>query len=164
MTKTNMIKTTNPDLVAFLKTRGHTASIQKDTDQIYLLFKIQDQEIPLFIRQNRESQILNLVCFSPCLMSPKAPPEMGRLLHLLNKEIDLPGFGMDEAPNLVFYRVPLFTYKDEIDEELFYTILTSMPKVIEMFQPVIAAVATGTKFEVIADVVRKQMQSMTPEK
>ena len=69
--------------------------------------------------------------------------DLSCLLHLLNKELDVPGFGMDEMAGVVFYRLMLPTPKKKIDEELLVAYLKTAEHVCQMFSTPIEAVSSG---------------------
>jgi hypothetical protein len=62
---------------------------------------------------------------------------------MLNKELDVPGFGMDEIAGVVFYRLMLPTPNKKIDEELLLAFLKTIEQVCKMFATPIEAVGYG---------------------
>jgi hypothetical protein len=134
-------------LYKLLKQNDFDVQEQKDSNQLYIIFKQDSLEFPLFLKT--DGSILQMIIFLPCKLQPNTAPDMGRLLHLLNKEIDLPGFGMDESPGITFYRLIIPT-NGKIDPEVFLSVLNAMPRLGQMFFPLIAKVANGTKFETVA--------------
>jgi hypothetical protein len=107
---------------------------------------------------DEQNHTLSLILFMPCSMRPKAPVEVARLLHLLNKEIDLPGFGMDETANVIFYRYVLLLPAQEIDGTLLKTVIDSLARLGPSFYPLISSVANGVYFEAVASEARKLLQ------
>ena len=67
------------------------------------------------------------------------------ILHLLNKEMDIPGFGMDEDSKVIFFRIsqPLST-EGELDTDLMDAYLESIKTVCTTFTPAIINVSQGT--------------------
>jgi hypothetical protein len=87
--------------------------------------------------------LLQLLVFIPCQLQKEVIPDMARLLHLLNKELDVPGFGMDEMAGVIFYRLMLPTPNKKIEEELLGAFLRTVEQVCKMFSGPIEAVAMG---------------------
>lgn len=145
----------------------YEADIQQDTRQVYTIFKIAQKEYPLFMRVFDEGHLLQLLAFIPSHLTPnenfsidkkvkrdaagtsehreekKGVADLARLLHLLNKELDVPGFGMDEMAGVVFYRLMLPTPKKKIESELLLAYLKTVEHVCKMFSTPIEAVSSG---------------------
>lgn len=144
-------------LLSHLKKSGLQAEIQKETNQIVIIFKILEREFPLFIRIFEGEELLQLLAFLPFNIKSDTVADTGRLLHLLNKELDIPGFGMDETSSVVFYRCMLPVLNKQIDETILDAFLNSIQLVCKSFAPVIAAVAHGsTTFEEVLKKTREQ--------
>src|SRR5947209_3111552 len=99
-----MIALDNAALLAFFQREGQNAEIQAETNQLYFPIKVSNREFPVFIRIFEDSGLLQQLVFFPCKIDKKMTPDMARLLHMFNKELDLPGFGMDEVAGVVFFR------------------------------------------------------------
>lgn len=139
-----------------LKSQGIEAELQKETGQLCILLKIADREYPLFIRIYEGGDLLQLLAFLPCNTKPETVADTARLLHLLNKEIDTPGFGMDEDPHVVFYRCMIPVKDKQIDGNIFDSYINATQIVCQSFAPVVAAVAYGAvTFE---DVLKKSKE------
>jgi hypothetical protein len=146
------------------------AKLQKETNQIYVVYKIQNQDFPLFIRIYEGTNLLQLLAFMPTNVKPSARPDLARLLHLLNKEMDIPGFGMDETAvaegqgGVAFYRIIIPTMEAKVDELLLDTFIGSIQSISEAFFPVIATVANG--MATYEDVLKKANEAPkeAPEK
>lgn len=144
-------------LLEYFKKKELPAQLQNETNQIVIVFKIGEREFPLFIRIFEGGELLQLLAFLPCNIKNSAVADTGRLLHLLNKELDIPGFGMDEASAVVFYRTMIPVQNQKIDEALLDAYLNSIQLVCKSFAPVIAAVAYGsTTFEEVLKKTREQ--------
>lgn len=155
--------TMTPDsILSFMRKNKYEAEIQPDTQQVYTIFKINKKEYPLFLRVFDDGHLLQLLVFIPCHLEPnenfapgkkdslssghqvkESTADLARLLHLLNKELDVPGFGMDEMAGVVFYRLMLPTPKKKIDEELLVAYLKTAEHVCQMFSTPIEAVSSG---------------------
>lgn len=163
-----MINITSESLLQFMRKNKYEADIQADTQQVYTIFKLNQKEYPLFLRVFDEGHLLQLLVFIPCHLEPNeqfAPgkqkgkarsnassqnedqkvivADIARLLHLLNKELDVPGFGMDEIAGVVFYRLMLPTPKKKIESELLLAFLKTVEHVCQMFSTPIEAVSSG---------------------
>jgi hypothetical protein len=160
-----MINMTLESILSFMGKNHYEADIQVDTQQVYTIFKIGEKEYPFFLRIFDEGHLLQLLVFIPCHLeanenfalgkdSHKTPEpsenkqqsvvaDLARLLHLLNKELDVPGFGMDEMAGVVFYRLMLPTPKKKIESELLLAFLKTSEHVCQMFSTPIEAVSSG---------------------
>lgn len=130
-------------LLSFFQQQGHAAEIQSETNQIYFPLKAGDREFPVFTRIFDESGLLQVLAFFPCSLEAKTISDMARLLHMFNKELDLPGFGMDELSGVVFFRWMMPTEKKQVPEQMLITFLTTLKTVCQTFTTVVQAVAAG---------------------
>lgn len=149
-----MININLESLLDFLQKNDYESDIQVDTKQVYTILKIENKEYPLFIRIFDEGHLLQILTFIPCqleakenLNSSSSPSsvlaDVARLLHLLNKELDIPGFGMDEAAGVIFYRLMLPTPKKKIEADLMLAFLKTVEHVCQMFSAPIEAISAG---------------------
>lgn len=150
---------TSDALLAFMKKNNYEAAIQPDTGQVYTILKIEKKEYPLFLRIFDGGNLLQLLVFIPSYLQPydeskissmaekesqeATIADIARLLHLFNKELDLPGFGMDEMAGIVFYRLMLPTPKKKVEDEVLAAFLKTMEKVCQMFSVPIEAISSG---------------------
>ncbi len=148
-----MIPLTLDSLFEHLTQSDFEIKRQPETNQIYILFKVQDQDYPVFIRVMDEGELLQLLAFMPISMETKTTNDLARLLHLFNKEIDIPGFGMDETAQVIFYRIILPAIEGKVSGEIVAGYITSIKMITETFFPVIAAVVSGVA--TYADIVKK---------
>lgn len=138
-----MINMTPEALLAFMQKNKYEADIQAETQQVYTILKVSQKEYPLFLRVFDDGHLLQMLAFIPCQLERNVVPDMARLLHLLNKELDVPGFGMDEMAGVVFYRLMLPTPNKKIDGELLLAFLKTVEHVCQMFATPIEAVGFG---------------------
>lgn len=156
-----MIHITTESLLQFLHKHHYKAEIQKETDQVYVILKLHQREYPLFLRLFEGGQLLQLLVFIPShlqdlegkesaealaeRMKEKAPiiADLARLLHIMNKELDLPGLGMDETNGAVFYRLMLPTPKRKIESDLLLAMVKTIEHVCSLFSPPIEGVTSG---------------------
>ena len=129
------------------------AEVQKDTGQIVSIFKIANQEFPLFLRRFDGSDLLQLLVFIPSQIKNGAKNGLARLLHMVNKELDIPGFGMDEDSDTCFYRIMLPTMDNHIDERILESYLKSLKLICEQIAPTVMAVAN--EVATFEDILRK---------
>lgn len=148
-----MIPLSLDSLYDYLTSQSIDVKRQTETDQLYILFKVQDQEFPVFLRSIDDGELIQLLAFIPISLEAKTIPEVARLLHLFNKEIDIPGFGMDEKAKVVFYRVVLPSIEGQVSGEIIEGYINSIKVLTETFFPVIAAVVAGKA--TFAEVVKK---------
>lgn len=139
-----MLDLTNDRLLDFLKNEGYNAEIQKETDQIGVLLNVEGSEYVLFLRILPSGPVLQIILFIPCNLKTETLSDTARLLHLLNKELDAPGFGMDETSAVVFYRITIPAVTKKVDRELLKTYLNSIKLICNTFSPVIINVVRGT--------------------
>lgn len=130
-------------LLATLRDLGHQAEYQKETDQIHFLLGKGKGEYPVFIRLMPGNELLQVLTFIPAQAKEPHMGELARLLHLLNKELDMPGFGMDESNGVVFYRSMLLLNKGEVEASHLRSYLDVAQKVCESFTGAIQMVASG---------------------
>ena len=74
-----------------------------------------------------------MLVFIPIQLKPDAIHDVSRLLHMLNKEMDLPGFGMDENAGVVFYRLMIPAMNKKIDGDLLLAYLKTANNICELF-------------------------------
>lgn len=151
-----MIPLTLDSLFSLLTDNQFDVKRQPETQQLYILLKTQEQDYPIFLRVMDEGELLQLLAFMPVSLETKTASDTARLLHLFNKEIDIPGFGMDENAKVIFYRVVLPSLDSQVSGEIVCGYLNSIKVLTETFYPVIAAVVTGKA--TFAEVVKKANQ------
>lgn len=152
-----MITLTIDSLKEYLSKAKFPVEIQNETQQVYMLYKINDREFPLFMRIFGEGELLQLIAFVPCEMKPNARGDLARLLHRINKELDIPGFGMDEQASLIYYRLMIPSFEKKIYGTHLQRFITSIEEILKNFSPLIAYVSTGNS---TFDEVQKKMQSI----
>jgi hypothetical protein len=137
------------------------SEIQKETHQIHVNIKVADRNFPLFIRIFEGNHLLQLLVFIPCNMKASAAADLARLLHLLNKELDMPGFGMDETAKVVFYRAMIPIVDQQVSSSLLSDYLDMIQNICDNFAPVVATVATGssTYDEVLSKIKEHQSKN-----
>lgn len=135
------MKMDNKELTASLEKFGLKASEQPETKQLLTKFSINGFEYPMFIRQLTGGNLLQVLTFIPCTIEKDALFDLSRLLHMVNKELDMPGFCCDEESKTVFYRVVVPCVNGQVDETLFHAFLNVTKHVCEMFGTIVQAIA-----------------------
>ncbi len=141
--KKNMVEMNLESLLQFMKQEGYDAQIQTETHQVYCTLKISNIEYPLFLRVFEESELLQLIVFFPTNIKDSAFNDLARFLHHINKEIDIPGFGMDESTKVAFYRVMLPAFEKKVDQHVLKSYLKSLILICENFGQATLSVANG---------------------
>ena len=157
-----MIKVTLDSLQEYLRKKKHDVQLQKETQQLYIILKIEGKEFPLFLRIFEQSELLQLLVFMPTPIKPGTHADVARLLHLLNKELDIPGFGMDENTHLAFYRCMLPIPGKKIDETLFDAYFKSIELICESITAPVFAVASG--LATYQEILQKAKESVEKNK
>jgi len=122
--------------------------VQKDTQQLYSVFKHEEREFVIFVRLYEGKDLIQLLSFFPLQVSEKRRDVVARVLHMLNKEIDLPGFGFDENAGLIFYRLMIPLFDQQFDPRTFDLLYVALPRVCQQFWPVIShAVYSNATFD-----------------
>ncbi len=151
-----MIPLTDEQIEEFLKAEGLAPQFQEETKQVAVTIKIDDVEFPTFFRIS-EGPLLQVVTFLPIQYSEETVADTARLLHLINKEVDMPGFGMDEMTDMLFYRSVLPSHDKKIDPALIRSSLKALEVISQAFLNAVNAVAQGAiTFE---DAVKRAMEA-----
>ena len=138
-----MFKLSHPNLQAQLKALGYDPKVQDETNQAYLVIKHEKREFPIFFRILHEGELLQILSFIPTNFKDESLSDLCRFLLMLNKELDMPGFCIDEASKTIFYRLMLPTHNKELPKETLEAFLQTSQTVCRTFTPVIEAIAIG---------------------
>jgi hypothetical protein len=147
------MKVNEHNLLQALKTLNLDAKVQPETKQIYFIFEHEKSQFPLFIRELHDGELVQLLSFIPCNVAKEHMNDLGRLLHMLNKELDMPGFCLDEASATVFYRLMMPTLKKEFQPEILEALINTSQMVCKSFATVIEALAIGAM--TLEDILKK---------
>ena len=137
------MKVNEHNLLQALQTLKLDAKVQPETKQIYIIFEHDGAQFPLFIRELNDGELLQFLSFIPCSVEKAHMNDLGRLLHMLNKELDMPGFCLDEQSSTVFYRQMMPTLKKEFNPDVMEALINTSQMVCKSFAAVIEALATG---------------------
>ncbi len=137
------MKVNEHNLLQSLKALNIDAKVQPETKQIYFIFEHEKAQFPLFIRELHDGELIQVLSFIPITVQKEHAIDLGRLLHMLNKELDMPGFCLDESSMTVFYRLMMPTLKKEFHPELLEALINTSQMVCKSFATVIEALASG---------------------
>ncbi len=126
-----------------IKSLGYVCHIQDQTGQICVDLPVLDGTLPTFIRIYDTQDLFQIIVIYPMKITDGSLNTVSRLLHILNKEIDLPGFCLDETLNIVFYRMAFPALDGQIHKKLLDTMLVSVQNLSTQFIPPIAQAANG---------------------
>jgi len=148
-----MIEVTKDSLLKVLNEKNYDPQYQTETNQVYIIFKEDEREYPLFFRKFEGGELLQLIAFFPIQMEQKVVPDVSRLLHLLNKELDVPGFGLDEIGGVAFFRWMLNMEGNKIDESIIEKYVMTIRTACKTFGKTIEAVVVGAV--TVDDLIKK---------
>ncbi len=144
--------------------KKYDASLQQDNKQVSTMLTVSDKEVPLFVGVLHDA-LVQMIAYLPYEMKEEAFGDIARFLHHLNKELDMPGFGMDEASGgLLFYRVVIPCLKPEINEELFDAYLDTLKRACQSVLEGIDAVSQPDSAVGKAAKVAQAAKKITPKK
>ncbi len=143
-----------------LKKKNMDAQVQQETQQVYTILNLDGKEFPLFIRIYEQGDLLQLLAFLPFQLKKDTLNDVSRLLHLFNKELDIPGFGMDETSEVAFFRCMIPALDSTYDEKLLESYLDTIQTACQTFSTPIEAIAMGT---VAFDDILKKIQEASPQ-
>lgn len=118
-------------------------TLQKENEQIFILLQIAKREVPVFFGIRSNNALLQMIAYLPYELPEKTTAQVARLFHILNKELDMPGFGIDETQKLMFYRAVVPCLNGELNQTLFEHYLSTSKRACETFMDAIAMIAGG---------------------
>ena len=119
-------------LIEDLKKLGIECNFDERSHQVITIFHYGKKDFPIFFRELHEGNLLQIMVFFPSRFKSEHEPDLSRFLHKINRELDLPGLGMDEDSHTVFYRIVI----DMVDKK-------SKKHVIEVYLNTIRAVCVN---------------------
>lgn len=131
------------ELLQHLNAQGLKPTFDPASGQISVAFNVGGAEVPIFFVIRSESALLQTVAYLPYELSEKTLGNVARLLHLLNKELDMPGFGLDEKIHVIFYRAVIPCLNNQVNEQLLNLYLGTTKVACETFMQVIGKVLSG---------------------
>lgn len=176
-----MVVATLHDIKKFLEVRNYTCTILNKSelipmDQLVVELSPDSQErtrllLIRAIRQNLsasdgllgiKSQLriyeeLQLIVTLPFQVLDECIPDTARLVLLLNKGMELPGFELSEVDRILFFRHSFVVPEDDLDERILLALVGMIELILDAFADTLEKVATGTQS--LSDVV-KEAQNM----
>lgn len=137
-----MLEVNFDDLLKHLQKKGHPVEFQKETQQLVFLLKQDKREFPVFIKIY-PSKWIQILTFLPCQVKSEQNASLARLLHIINREIEYPGFGMDEKAGYAFFRCMIPPLKGQIGEQTLDNFIDLTFDACKNYSPAIEAVAMG---------------------
>ena len=128
-------------LIAAFDKIGLKADLQPGAGQVLVKFSEHGFEYPMFVRVLDGGNLIQMLTFVPCNFDETTYFPVSRLLHMINKELDMPGFGCDEDSRTVFYRVIIPMLDKRMNENLLQVYAGTSRQVCKMFGAVVHAVA-----------------------
>ncbi|MCB1134738.1 MAG: YbjN domain-containing protein [Chlamydiia bacterium] len=147
-------------LATALKELGHDASIQEETQQVFFSIKYQDVDFPVFGRMAGDDSFVQIIAFMPGQTTDKTVNDTSRLLHMINRELDMPGFCLDEQNKVAFYRVMVPAKAGNADKEALALYTKAIQRVVETFANLVFAVIMGKLS--LEEVMKQAQQQGTP--
>lgn len=139
-----------------LKKCKFDAEYQKETDQLYTRLAFKQVEFPIFLRIYPTGELLQVLCFMPIQIPPDKVSGMARFLHLLNKDLDIPGFGMDEINGVSFFRCMVTCQEKNFYDSQIESSLHIIQVAAQTFFPTIEAISSGkVTFDEILEKAKK---------
>jgi hypothetical protein len=126
-----------------LTKEGWTVQQHPESEQVSILLKLENIEFPTFFRIVSEGPVIQTVTFLPVSCDSETVADVSRLLHLINKEIDFPGFGLDETTSTIIYRTAFLYLDGDLDERILQLSLRGISTACTNFTPVISSLTEG---------------------
>lgn len=139
-----MVKLTNSDLLKHLEDKQLKPQLQTETGQIVMAFRLNNKDFPIFLRIAEDEDFLQVLSFLPTKIKEGQHSAVGRFLHHVNNQVNLPGFSMDDQQDLVFYRIILPCPGREVNEQMLEKFLGAIFNVSNTFFPIISTLSEGT--------------------
>jgi hypothetical protein len=127
----------------YLQSKDFAPEQQKETDLIFIKIKADVYDVPIFFDIHQERGLLNMMSYLPFQLQEKSIAQVARLLHMINRHFDMPGWGMDEEHKFIFFRLLLPTLDNKLDERLLAAYIQVSSIACITFIHAIARVTTG---------------------
>lgn len=137
------MKVNEHNLLESLKKLNYEPKVQTETNQICVTFEHEGREFPTFLRPLHNGELIQILTFVPCNVDSDKILDVARFLHMLNKELDVPGFCVDEQSLTVFYRLTLPALKTEYNPDALEAFMNTSQVVCKSFGTVIEALCVG---------------------
>ncbi len=127
------MKLSEYEILRFLKAEGHDVQTDAETQQHYFMFSLANLEVPFFVKVDKDNILLQLVSYLPFQVAKDGAPTLARALHVFNRQMEVPGFGMEETEGTVFYRLVYPCPSKQIDEATTRLLIHAAALAIETF-------------------------------
>lgn len=141
------------NVIDFLRKKKFTPTLQPENQQIFIEIEAAGQKLPMFLGLISDKYVLQLVTYLPYHLYEESLGSMARFFHFLNKELDLPGFCMDEKSKLMFFRSVIPSIEGKIDDRYIDLYLKTTEVACETFMQAIESLVSGSSS--IEDIVKK---------
>lgn len=109
------------------------------------------------IRRYQEIQLLSVLPFQ---VNAENIPDTARLILLLNKGMELPGFELSEVDGIVLFRHAFVVPEDALDERILLSLVGMIQMLLDAFTELLEDVATGAQSLQEALEIARQMPEM----
>lgn len=148
---TSKIENNLKNLLTYFEEKGFLPELQEERSQLQITIESEKVEFPLFVRITDDAELIQLLAFFPSNIKQGHEADTARALHLLNKELDIPGFGMDDINALIFYRCMIPCPENQFNVSVLDKFSNAIPLICESFFPLIYSISQGNmKFEDMA--------------
>ncbi len=142
----------------------HLGKDKEERDRIVKIF-VQEQEMgeALLPEENEPKSIILSVLFElefPFTFDPYHTPQLSSLLHFINDQHKITGFGMDEAHQKIFFRFHTLSTVEGINTKVLLSIIGIMMLYYDIHYMSIEEVANG---KITFDEIAQQIIEVTKE-
>lgn len=130
-------------LFDYLNEKKYEPVLQEEQNQVVLNIQIKNVEFPLIVKILDNEELVQFLAFFPANIKEGAEADTARTLHLLNKELDLPGFGMDDVNGLMFFRYVVPFLNQKFETPLLEKLLQAIPNILGSFFPLLYHISQG---------------------
>lgn len=125
-----------------LKKLGYT--LHQEEKRLYLEETFLEDMLFVDVGILSQGQLLQLITPLGKVDDPKKFGEIARALHVLNRELDLPGFGLDETQSLVFYRTVIPAVQGVLDPRIVKMHLLALAFCAKLYEGIRKKVLDGS--------------------
>ncbi len=90
-------------------------------------------------------QEIQLIVTLPFFALENQIPDIARLILLLNKGMEIPGFELSEVDKMIFYRHAFVVPEDQLDERIIISLVGMIEMLIETFSEMLENVSIGAQ-------------------
>lgn len=131
------LEVTTQALLDFMKSHQIEGELQAETGQPYFIHRSKAGEFPVFFRIYDQATQLQILTFFPLQVRKNRYDTLARVLLTLNNDIDMPGFGLDERMGLVFHRIMIPVFDNQVPKKLIELYLSAIPSLCDHFGQVV---------------------------